>query len=123
MSFLPGQQGKDRTAVWVGNSLKYVSSHGLLYVTIWLLYCNKILEHNFYFVKRINLSAKSRVRAQHTQRHRIFPQMLKRAPRNFISDRADEIDIKKIFPRLALQWARFDFGQIDIAQRKNDIVL
>ena len=45
--------------------------------------------------------------------------MIERAPGGFIILGTDEINVKEIFPRLALQRAGFDFGQVNIAQCEN----
>jgi len=56
-------------------------------------------------VYRIPSFREARVRTEHAQHQGIFTQMFKRASGSFFVCRADEVNIKKIFPRLALQWA------------------
>src|SRR4026209_2582088 len=61
----------------------------------------------------------SRIRPQHAQCESIFAQVIKSFTCSAFMRRTDKINIKEVFPRLALQRTRLDLGQVNVAQGKD----
>ena len=60
----------------------------------------------------------TRIGAKHAHKGGHLPQMLQRPTPALLVRSPGEIDVKDILPGHALEWARFDLGEINIPQRK-----